>query len=115
MLTASRQWLRRKLDAFKERRRLERELTAESFRALAQELLELAGLCRTLFPRQHAFQERIQKIMEEMQQLDNLAATPQFRHLSQEKRLELRKSLLQSKHQLMETVQNAPTPTSTLQ
>lgn len=115
MFARPRQWLRRKLDAIKERRRLERELTAESFRSLATELKELAGLCRTLFPMQHAFQARIQKIMMDMEQLDKLAATPQFRHLSQEKRLELRQSLLQSKSQLMETVQNAPVPTSTLQ
>lgn len=107
--------LRRTLDALRERRQLDRELTAESFRDLARELRELAGLCRALWPRQHAFQERIKRIMDEMEQLDRLAATPQFRRLSSQKRLEIRKSLLHSRNQLMETVQNAPAPTTTLQ
>jgi len=122
MLMGLRTWLRRvhqearrAIDSLRDRRRLERELTAESFRDLARELRDLAGVCHALWPRQHAFQDRIKRIMDEMEQLDRLVATPQFRRLSPQKRLELKKSLLQSRSQLMETVQNAPAPTTTLQ
>ncbi|GAB7078612.1 hypothetical protein [Megalodesulfovibrio paquesii] len=115
MLRRLGEWLRRTFDAVLDRRQLERELTPESFQALARELRELAGMSSALWPRQHTFQERIKRIMDEMEQLDRLVSTPQFRRLSPQKRLELKKSLIQSRDQLMETVQNAPAPTSTLQ
>lgn len=68
-----------------------------------------------MWPKQHQFHAKIKRIQSEMEQLDRLASKPEFKRLSAQKRLQLRESLLQSKEQLIETVQTAPSPTATLQ
>ncbi len=95
--------------------RLRAEIDPAAFRRLARELDELAELAQKLLPRQHQYFARLQDIRREMEQLDELASRPEFRRLSAEKRVRLRKNLIQSRDQLIETVQSAPTPTSILQ
>lgn len=108
-------WLKKQLAAYKEQRKLSRQIDPESFRSLARELRDLAQLAERLWPTQHKFYAKIKRIQAEMEQLDRLASKPEFRRLSSQKRLKLRESLLQSRSQLMETVQTAPSPTQTLQ
>lgn len=108
-------WLRAMLAQRRDKKRLDKEINPESFRHLSLELRELASLAERLLPRDHEFYIKLKRIQSEMRQLEDLAAKPEFRRLSPEKRLELKKSLIQSRDQLMETVQTAPSPTDTLQ
>ncbi len=108
-------WLQKKYKEFLERKRFAKEIDPESFRILAQELRELALVAERLWPVHHKFHTKIKRIQTEMEQLDRLASKPEFRRLSAQKRLQLRQSLIQSREQLIETVQTAPSPTATLQ
>jgi hypothetical protein len=108
-------WLLRKIKEYRERRRFAREIDPESFRVLARELRELASVAERLWPRQPQFHSKIKRIQTDMEQLDRLTTRPEFKRLSAQKRMQLRKSLIQSRQQLMETVQTAPSPTATLQ
>lgn len=102
-------------ERFLRRRDFLRQIRPETFRELAREMLELAGFAERLWPRDHAFQERLRRIQEEMAEVEKLTGRPEFRRLSEAQRLRLRESILKSREQLMETVQNAPTPTTYLQ
>ena len=93
-------------------RRQARETAPAAFRDLSNELRELAEIASRVWPEEPSFQERIRGIREEMDQLDQLTAKPEFRLLPLKKRVELRESLLNSKTQLMDTVSTAPAPTS---
>lgn len=108
-------WLLRKIKEYRERRRFAREIDPESFRVLARELRELASVAERLWPQQPQFHSKIKRIQTDMEQLDLLTTRPEFKRLSAQKRMQLRKSLIQSRQQLMETVQTAPSPTATLQ
>lgn len=108
-------WFSRMVQEYKDRKRFAREIDPEAFRVLAGELRDLACIAERLWPRQHKFQAKIKRIQTEMEQLDRLASQPEFKRLSAKKRLQLRQSLIQSREQLMETVQTAPSPTATLQ
>ncbi len=110
-----RKWFARMIQEYKDRKRFAREIDPKAFRILAGELQDLACVAERLWPRQHKFHAKIKRIQSEMEQLDKLASQPEFKRLSAKKRLQLRQSLIQSKEQLIETVQTAPSPTATLQ
>lgn len=95
--------------------RLRREVSPDSFRATTEELRDLAALAGRLWPSDHEFQRRIRRIVDEMEQLDQLTSKREFNNLTLEKRMELKESLLESRKQLMETVQSAPPPTDRIQ
>ncbi|MGE4299223.1 MAG: hypothetical protein AB7E47_14490 [Desulfovibrionaceae bacterium] len=109
------QWLWTRVNRFLERQRLARDIEPEAFRSLTNELRELARQAGALWPPEHQQQATIARIRFEMEQLEAFASSPEFRHLEPEKRLELRRSLQQSRRQLIETVHAAPSPTNTLQ
>lgn len=108
-------WFRTKIESLRDKRRLARSVDPESFRTLAAELRELADLAKQLWPRQHKFHIKIERIQAEMEQLDKLASKPEFKRLSSDKRVQLRENLLHSRNQILETMKTAPTPTTTLQ
>ena len=108
-------WIKKQLTVYREQRKLSRQIDPDSFRNLARELRDLAELAERLWPKQHKFYAKIKRIQAEMEQLDRLASKPEFKRLSSQKRIKLRESLIQSRDQLMETVQTAPSPTQTLQ
>lgn len=109
------EWIKKVLKEYRERKKYAKEIDPESFKSLAGELKELAQAAERLWPRQHRYYSKIKRIQTEMEQLVELASKPEFKRLSVQKRLELRKSLIHSREQLMETVQTAPSPTTTLQ
>lgn len=111
MLTSIKKWWGR----LRERYFVSRQINPESFRDMAGELRDLAKAAGRFWPQEHTFQEKIRRIQAEMEQLDRLASRPEFRRLSPEKRLQLRRSLMQSREQLLESVQSAPAPTRLLQ
>lgn len=108
-------WIVTKWKRFLEMRQKKKELSTESFRALAKDIREIASLSGQLWIRDSGFQERIKRIHAEMDHLDNLVERRTFEHLSLEKKEELRQSLLVSKEELLKSIQSAPCPTDRLQ
>lgn len=100
---------------FLEARRIARAINPKEFVRLAAELRSLAEIASKIRHPEPKFQDRVKRILHEMQQLEELAERPEFTRLTKEKRLELRKSLIISKQQLIEKLQDVPSPTDTLQ
>ena len=109
------EWIRTKWEAFQGQRRLSSELEPGSIRILAHELAELVQIIRKLLPRQHSFQSKLLQIEKEMTELDQLTSQTAFRRLSYKQKLHLRKSLIQSRDQLIEAARSAPSPTNYVQ
>jgi len=111
MLHSIREWLKR----LRNRQKLKALVEPEAFAGLSRELRDLARIAAGLWPDEPAFQNRVKRIQDEMNQLDAMASRPEFLGISPEKRLELRQSLISSRDQLMETVRRAEPPTTTTQ
>jgi hypothetical protein len=109
------QWMRNLMERYREQRQAARDIEPETFRRLTWEILDLARVAATLGSGDRRLQKKVQRITREMEQLGKLATKPEFKRLSSRKRHALRRSLLASRSQLLETVQAAPTPTSRLQ
>jgi len=105
-------WLKRSMRALVTKHRQSRDTAPAAFHDLSREMRELAEIASRVWPEEPAFQDRINSIRQEMDQLDELTGKPEFRLLPLKKRLELRESLLNSKTQLMDTVSTAPPPTT---
>ncbi|GFK94647.1 hypothetical protein NNJEOMEG_02494 [Fundidesulfovibrio magnetotacticus] len=105
-------WIVKRFKNLVSLRRQARDTAPAAFLDLSREMRELAEIAARVWPEEPAFQERVRGIREEMDQLDQLTAKPEFRMLPLKKRLELRESLIHSKTQLMDTVSTAPSPTS---
>lgn len=108
-------WLKIAWRTIAERRRVSSEISSKAFRDMAREISELAAMAGQLGPVEDEFQAKLRRIRTEMDQLGCLAEKPEFRRLSRKRRLLLRRGLLQSRDQLLETVRSAPTPTSRIQ
>ncbi|MBU1002059.1 MAG: hypothetical protein KKE73_06015 [Proteobacteria bacterium] len=100
---------------WRDARQLEKHISPRVFVELSAELKELARTASKVRHNEPDFQARVTRIQKEMNQLGELASKPEFKRLSPAKRLELRKSLLLSKAQLLESMHNAEPPTTTLQ
>ncbi len=103
--------LKNKWRAFLAKRKLARDIRPDAFRQLAAELSELAEIAARVSPEETAMQRKAGRILREMEELSRMIRRPEFRRLTEEKRLELRESLLLSKSQLLKTVSEAPAPT----
>lgn len=108
-------WLKSAWRACLEHKRCSREIHPQAFKAMAHEIKELVVMAGLFGPVEDEFQAKLKRIKAEMDQLHSLAGRPEFRRLSRKRRLLLRRSLLQSREHLLQTVQNVPTPTSRLQ
>ncbi|MCK9240782.1 hypothetical protein [Desulfocurvus sp.] len=107
--------LRERWRQWSEARRLARDIDPAVFLAMAGELREIALAASKLWQDDPSFSARARRILEEMDQLERIAQRPEFRRLSPQKRLELRRSLILSRDQLLETMQASPPPTTTIQ
>lgn len=99
----------------KARRALSREVSPKNIRAMAEEVGELARLAAHVSPITPEMHDLIDRIREEMDKLGHLAGRPEFRKLSTGKRILLRQGLLQSREQLLQSIDKAPSPTQRLQ
>lgn len=104
-------WWKRRLA----RRRRARDLSSEAFQDLSGEIREIATLSGLLWAQDNGFQDRVRRIHNEMDQLEDLLKQKSFRQLSDEKKQELRDSLLLSRKELIKSIQAAPCPTDRLQ
>ena len=108
-------WFRDRVETWKARRKLEREINPETFKRMASDIRDLAVLASQLAHDGRATSELAQNVIGEMDRLNDLADRPEFRRLSTGKRLLLRKGLMESRHQLLESIESAPSPTERLQ
>jgi hypothetical protein len=82
---------------------------------MAEEIRDLALLDSQLNPREKDIHKLIRNVMVEMERLSELADRPEFRKLSTGKKLLLRQGLKESRDQLLESIESAPSPTHTRQ
>lgn len=108
-------WLKDKIETWKAQRTLARQVDPENFKRLAHEIRDLAVLASQLNPRDRDMRQLIRNVIIEMDRLSELADRPEFKRLSTGKRLLLRQGLKESREQLLESIESAPSPTDTLQ
>lgn len=108
-------WIKDKIETFKAQRKLARQIDPRNFKQMAMEIRDLAVLASQLSPRGKDIQKLIRNVLSEMDRLSELADRPEFRKLSTGKKLLLRQGLLESREQLLESIESAPSPTDTLQ
>lgn len=108
-------WFKKKLEDWKAHRKLAKEIDPRNFKKMAHEIRDLAILASQLSPRDKDIQTLIRNVVHEMERLSELADRPEFRRLSTGKRLMLRQGLLESREQLLESIESAPSPTETIQ
>ena len=102
------------LDGFSRRTGQAKQVN-EEIQDLALEIRELARVAGRINDNPKDLQEKIDRIMAEMDQLHRLTTKREFRRLSPENRMRLRQSLIQSRQQLIDSVRSAPTPTDLVQ
>lgn len=108
-------WLARRWRDYRAYRRLIAEADPAAILRMSREIRALAEAAAQICPGEEPLQSRIRSIQAEMSRLGRLAVRPEFRRLSPGKRILLRQGLMQSREQLLETLQTAPSPTRVLQ
>jgi len=108
-------WIKDKVETIKAQRKLARQIDPSNFKKMAMEIRDLAVLASQLSPRGKDIQKLIRNVLTEMDRLSELADRPEFRKLTTGKKLLLRQGLLESREQLLESIESAPSPTDTLQ
>lgn len=100
---------------FRHRQYIARQINPKALLCLAQELRELALQATQTSSAGPDFQQRLSRIIYDMEQLDALARKPEFKQLTPEKRRELRKNILLSREHILDTLCKASPPTSVFQ
>jgi uncharacterized heparinase superfamily protein len=95
--------------------RQRKQIHVREFRRLAREMTLLADIAVKISPGQEDTMAGLQKIRQEMDRLSKLVDSRDFSRIHPRARLELRENLLTSREQLIQTIHQAPPPTSTLQ
>ncbi|MFW5498004.1 MULTISPECIES: hypothetical protein [unclassified Maridesulfovibrio] len=108
-------WIKGKVANAKERVRIAKEINPKSFRNMAREISELADACSQVCSPQSEMLQKVERIKGEMEQLTELTRQPEFKKLSVQRRMELRESMIQSKEQILDSMQAAPSPTKLMQ
>lgn len=108
-------WINGLVHNVKERIRIAKEINPRSFRSMAREISDLADACSQVCSPESEMLSRVERIKNEMVQLTELTRQPKFRKLSVQRKMELRQSLLQSREQILESMQSAPSPTKLIQ
>jgi len=108
-------WIRKCLQAVRARIEERRRLSSGNFRRMVQDIRQMADVSGRLWNQDPDFQERVNTIHAEMDQLDNLLAKRSFHALSREKKQELHKSLQVSREELLKSIRSAPCPTDRIQ
>lgn len=96
-------------------RKKKKQLSPDNFRALTDEIREMASLSCKIWSNDKDFLDRIKRIQNEMDHLESLLKKREFERLSTDKKEELRKSLLLSREELLKSLKEAPCPTKRMQ
>lgn len=108
-------WAKEKWKSWRAYRKLIKEVDPKNFQRMAVEIRELAELAAQVCPYTEDIRDQIVNIQKEMDRLSNMVGKPEFRRLSTGKRLLLRQGLEQSKEQLLQAIESAPSPTEVIQ
>ncbi len=103
------------MDNAKERIRIAKEINPRSFRSMAREITDLADACSQVCSPESELLQRVERIKGEMEQLTELTHQPEFKKLSVQRKMELRQSLIQSREQILDSMQATPSPTKLIQ
>lgn len=94
---------------FQDYRSVAKQTDPRALRELSREVRALAEAVNCFWIDEPQFRDRLRKIEQEMQILEEIIERPNFRLVSPEKRLQLRESLIESREHLLEAVKEAPT------
>jgi len=108
-------WFKEKIEGYKAQRKLAKQVDPYALKKMAMEIRDLAVLASQLNPRERDIQKLIRNVLVEMDRLAELADRREFKRLSTGKRLLLRQGLKESRDQLLESIESAPSPTQTIQ
>lgn len=108
-------WIKKKLNLLRDQIRTAQEVRPGNFLKMAEEITELAEVCAQVCSPESEVLNQIERVKVEMDQLKELISKPEFRRLSIQRKLELKESLIQSREQILNSMQTAPTPTRFLQ
>lgn len=98
-----------------QKHRQKKQLTAREFNRIAEEMLYLAHIAERINPEQNQTLDNLRTIKTEMDKLSQLVNSREFTKIPDQARLELRESMLTTRKKLMETINGAQPPTTTLQ
>ena len=90
---------------------IDSELTREQFKKLANEIRSLTELIGKIWIANNEFQTKLKRIQQEMDHLDKILEKRYFSYLPENKKKELKRSLIISKQELIKCIQEAPCPT----
>ncbi|MEF2144943.1 MAG: hypothetical protein V3573_05815 [Desulfovibrionaceae bacterium] len=108
-------WLQAQFASFAIRRQMNRQIDPHVFSQMADELKSLAFHACRVCPGETEMQAKIREIHAEAEHLARMAQEPDFKRIPAKQRFMLRQGLLQSRRQLLESIQDAPSPTRLLQ
>lgn len=108
-------WIGKIVQNLRNRIEERRRLSSGNFRKMVEDIRQMADISGRLWIQDSDFQERVNKIQAEMDQLDNLLAKRSFQTLSREKKQQLHKSLQVSREELLKSLRSAPCPTDRIQ
>jgi hypothetical protein len=108
-------WIGKLVQNLRNRIEERRRLSSRNFQRMVEDIREMADISGRLWLQDSDFQERVNKIQAEMDQLDNLLAKRSFQTLSREKKQQLHKSLQVSREELLKSLRSAPCPTDRIQ
>lgn len=92
-----------------------KQVNVHEFRKIITEVTHLSEIAIEIGSEHNQTMERLKKIRRETNKLSRLVENRKFTKIPHSARLELRKSLLTSREQLVEMINNVPTLTNTLQ
>lgn len=105
-------WLRKAWNSFADQRNVARETNPEALSELSREVRDLARAVDHFWVEEPRFRDRLRMIEQEMLLLEEVIRRPSFRCVSREKRLQIRKSLIESREHLLGAIKEAPTASS---
>jgi len=107
--------MRDMIRALKARWQLSRRLEPREFLSMAEEIQTMARSAARACPPHTELQSAIQRIHDDAEALARRAVAPDFRRLPLQERMILRQGLVQSRRQLLQSMQCVPSPTRLLQ
>lgn len=105
-------WLKRIWSKYRDATEVSRQTKPEVLLDLSKEIRALAQAVNSFCVNEPKYRDRLLKVEQEMQILEEIIERPNFRLVSPEKRLKLRENLIESREYLLEALKEAPTASS---
>lgn len=105
-------WVKQLWIRYRDHQEIAKQTRPEALLDLSREVRALAQAVNRFCVHEPKFRDRLRKVEQEMQMLEEIIERPNFRLVSPEKRLQLRENLIESREHLLEAVKEAPTASS---